>query len=445
MSLPRSRSCCVVKQSKVLVGLTILVFLLLVVYLGIVVVVMPLRFISISISDEAHTPLWNALPPTRIASKKKNDFYYNTYDDEKMKRSIPWEELSRDSVFANHRRKSYPPLGMPIILPKHLPLPIFVLNMPKSGSTSIHEYFECGMGKGFAVHYAYNLKVLTESERERIHPGVLTAGICMGHNRINDRPLVEGCGGFAVYSDAGMMIQDTLGHHDAVLDWKVHNNSNHQNLTKHDLFELPRRDWCFYPGVHALENIVKHYPYATILHLPRNAQDWVRSSTAWGQKRTMLERYHLRCHGFDNHTFHPPPLTEAERNKRLLERNIAKQQQNQQHHRRKNKTEAEWANWYKHDYTNRIRRFATNHPTLTYFESPLEDPNTPIRLEEATGIDRSCFGHKLKTFDRNKLVAKQKKRRKSRLQKEAAEKREQYHQTKKDKQQQQQQQTLPAA
>merc|ERR1712161_27319 len=64
------------------------------------------------------------------------------------------------------------------------------------------------------------------------------------------------------------------------------------------------------------------------------------------------------------------------------------------------KTDTEWMAWYDTNYTQRIREFAINHPTLTYFESKLDDPHTPTRLEQATGIAASCFGHRLKTADR---------------------------------------------
>ena len=50
-----------------------------------------------------------------------------------------------------------------------------------------------------------------------------------------------------------------------------------------------------------------------------------------------------------------------------------------------------WVAFYE-NYRNYVRRFALEHPSLTYVEIPL-DSNTGYELEQRTGIQRECWGH----------------------------------------------------
>jgi hypothetical protein len=58
-----------------------------------------------------------------------------------------------------------------------VPSPIFCLTLPKGGSTSIHQYFECGLGVGSAAHNCYpyaksqTLKHIGLSMRDNIDAG----------------------------------------------------------------------------------------------------------------------------------------------------------------------------------------------------------------------------------------------------------------------------------
>jgi hypothetical protein len=316
--------------------------------------------------------------------------------------------------------------------------------MPKSGSTTIHQFFSCGIGKLFSVHHTFNKKDMDPIKRDFVPPDMALVAACMGHNLISDKPLIKGCGGFSVWTDSGAVVWDVKGDDALVLDHIPHRKAP----TKEENSKLPHRNWCFYPGVHALENIEKYYPFATILHLPRNSTDWVQSSTGWSkgmmniglndsiyetevqnrhivnaaaadgngmeivtdntnnsqnanetQKlkphgKTMLDRYELKCNGFENDGkfIGPPKFGQNGQTLGSLTKTKTKAKQ---------KTNKEWINWYDNDYTAKIRNFALNHPTLTYFESPLDDPLTPVRLEKVTGINsEKCFGHHLKTSDR---------------------------------------------
>jgi hypothetical protein len=333
-------------------------------------------------------------------------------NDEKMSRSMTWEELDAGSIISKSRRGRYP--NGPKIVPIHLPLPIFVMNMPKSGSTTIHNYFNCGMGRHFSVHNLYNKEDMEESRLASVNADMEFVATCMGHNVFHDRPVAEGCGGYSVYTDSGGIIRDLEGEDGLVLDWNSNlieaakkNGTTNGTLaarTRKEQKKELHKEWCFYPGVHALDNIAKYYPYATILHLPRNATNWAKSTVGWGGnmgRSRLIERYNLVCDGFKNTTLTGPPKHPGMYHRR--------HKREKGHH----KTNLEWIEWYEQNYTSRIREFASNHPTLTYFESPLEDPITPKKLEEATGFATSCYGHSLKSVDRDATKEKMKKKKKA--------------------------------
>lgn len=195
-----------------------------------------------------------------------------------------------------------------------VPNPIFVLSLPKSGTTSTWKYFLCGK-QAAAHHY-------TKNETR----SVFKIGTCMGGNVWADRPMLEGCGGYRVLADAGAI-------------WA-------------------RGQRCFYPSVHGLDNIAKHYPTSTVLLVRRNTTAWVRSARHWNG---LLDRMGSACDGFPgNQTYQA--------------------------------TDDEWMDWYE-AHNNKIRQFVTDHPTLTYVEASLEDPNTAEYLEERTGVSASCWAN----------------------------------------------------
>jgi hypothetical protein len=259
----------------------------------------------------------------------------------------------------------------------------------------------------------YSQRDMEKARTPSVNADIEYVSTCLGHNLFHDRPILEGCGGYSVYTDAGGVIRDIEGEDGLVLDWnsnlleaaKKNGTNGTQQLvarTRKEQKQMLHREWCFYPGVHALDNIAKYYPYATILHLPRNATNWVKSTGGWGtntKRSRLIERYELVCDGFENNTFKGPPKELGMRH-RFREGNKPK------------KTNIAWLEWYEKNYTGRIREFASAHPTLTYFESPLEDPETPAKLQEATGIPSSCYGHALDSVSRNAFMdAKKKKNR----------------------------------
>jgi hypothetical protein len=215
-----------------------------------------------------------------------------------------------------------------------LPLPVLVVNMPKTGTSTIKKFFDCGLAAGRWSNHWKN-KDLTGKE-------LFTVEI-MSRNFQLGLPLLQGCGGWAVYTDSGGI---------------------YTNVTAGER-------QCFYPVVqqHGLETFAQDYPNATILHLPRsNTSAWVQSAKHW---KNLTGRWDDYCSGLQpDHN-----ILFADKRTRLT-------------------TDEEWASWYERNYTQRIRDFAKLHPSLTYVESSLDDvEGTGLFLEKVTALPAACFGH----------------------------------------------------
>jgi hypothetical protein len=111
---------------------------------------------------------------------------------------------------------------------------------------------------------------------------------------------------------------------------------------------------CYYPAIEGLDEFVKWYPNATLLYITRQTDDWTQSVSRWSMG-TLLRRW-KRCNlmGLINTTY-------AGMNA--------------------------FYEWHKR----LVRNFAKAHPSLTYIEAALEDPETGFLLQDATGIPASCW------------------------------------------------------
>jgi hypothetical protein len=81
----------------------------------------------------------------------------------------------------------------PLVLKQ--PTPIFVVGLPKAGTSSIHAMFECSGVK--SSHYC-----CCGSNRTHTHcnDGGRTFGECMRENIKAKRPILGGCGNYSVYA-----------------------------------------------------------------------------------------------------------------------------------------------------------------------------------------------------------------------------------------------------
>lgn len=149
-------------------------------------------------------------------------------------------------------------IEIPVIPVEHLKVstPIFVLSLPKSGTTSLFKFFLCA--KVFSAHTFG--KNYTTGKSFRL-------GQCMRKNYLANKPMVDGCGNYKVYTDNGFIAGPGN---------------------------------CFYPSLHAVDRIVSDYPNATIIVSYRPG--WLDSI----RKYNMLNRrWAQNCAVFPNVTEQP--------------------------------------------------------------------------------------------------------------------------------------------
>jgi len=153
---------------------------------------------------------------------------------------------------------------------------------------------------------------------------------CMLTNILDGNPPFEGCGDFDVWSDTGM-----------------------ENFER-----------CYHPIFSALPDIYDAHPDVTLLHVVRNTTSWWKSMKTY--RKANIIRHWKNCKSPDG-IF---PI-------------------------RHNKDNSDLEFIFKELYTNHtayVREFAANHPSVTYLEFTLEDPNISTLLEKATGISSTCWG-----------------------------------------------------
>ena len=127
--------------------------------------------------------------------------------------------------------------------------PIFCAGLPKSGTTSLHKYFNSlNMRSVFRSSHTFG-------KRNNTRPWT---GVCMQDNWKAGRPMLENCGYYQAWSDSGY---------------------------------AESKD-CFYALWHALEDFYRDYPNATIVLNVRNATDWVDSFHAWNGGG-LAQRWHM--------------------------------------------------------------------------------------------------------------------------------------------------------
>ena len=210
-----------------------------------------------------------------------------------------------------------------------VPYPIIVLNLPKSGTTALWQYFECGLGPDQAVHW------WTPNTHDKHHKtGDRLIGPCLHANIRDGTPPLQGCGeNYKVWLDAGYA------------------NQTH----------------CFQPAVHGLEAIYQHYPHATLLWVSRDTASWYQSVQRW---RPLMRKWSSSQNNCRQSFF---PNTDGTEAVGMLEQKdfVAFYERTRQH----------------------ARDFARTHPSLTYLEPPsgtvLSSPSLGPWLEENVGIDHA--------------------------------------------------------
>ena len=141
------------------------------------------------------------------------------------------------------------------LVPRHSPLPlelpIINLGLPKSGSTSLRDFFACG--KLNASHF-------------KCEKG--PCGMCAHKNIEAGRPPLEGCGNYDVF---------------AQLDWAPIG------------LPIPKDAPCFFPQLSALKELHKQHPKATFVLPTRPPMHWIASVDGWKHGSYRMRQVLAKC------------------------------------------------------------------------------------------------------------------------------------------------------
>jgi hypothetical protein len=256
------------------------------------------------------------------------------------------------------------PAAAPTSLPKlSVPLPIINLGMPKSGSSSLYDFFKCG---GFNSAHLLCNDGMGSGSCPANAAGTCRCGSCMHENLVAGRPIFEGCGNYDVWAQMDL---------DGYPVWTDTNGEQQNGL-------------CFMPQVTALDAIHAQFPNATFTLPVRSPANWIHSVSNWdgggtgtvGAEGDMRKR--LASCGF-------PDLP-------------------------KDWTDEQGAAFYE-GHTQAVRDFVKAHPSHTLLEFDLEEDIQAQGIKMAAafgGVHESCYGKSncFKSCDEKEEIERQKKK-----------------------------------
>ena len=142
------------------------------------------------------------------------------------------------------------PNGPRTVRPENASDPVFVLGMPKSGTSSIAAYFECGRGAKKVSHWLCDRRKV-DNWKDKEH-----CADCIYRNVNAGEDPLKGCGNFDVWAQ-----MDREGDNDGL---------------------------CYFPQIEALEALHEYYPTATLILNLRPLDKWVSSVQRWGTMHSRL-------------------------------------------------------------------------------------------------------------------------------------------------------------
>jgi hypothetical protein len=214
--------------------------------------------------------------------------------------------------------------------PLKIPTPVLLASLPKSGTTSVWKYFMCG---GQSASHLFAKVNETWSNTTVLGTGSRRRG-----NVIDSGLCMKW------NSLAGRPLLKGCGDYDVWTDTGY-------------VAPLKEEPACYYPAIEGLDDWFKSYPNSTIMLITRSVDSWVSSVSKW-KGGSLVRKWHL-CHLSDI-------IESSNRTKSLTH----------------------FYEWQ----LEHIRDFARTHPSITYIEAALEDPNIASILHAKTGIPSSCWG-----------------------------------------------------
>jgi hypothetical protein len=222
----------------------------------------------------------------------------------------------------------------------------FVVGYPKSGTTSIYNYFNCS---GVVTqHYCSGGDTNASPPCEH-----MPMAHCIVENLAKKRPMLRRCGDYEVY--AQIDGERPLRRPHGVKKWSslMNDGSVDSETFLH-----------FLPQHFFLEKLHKEYPTATYILPLRDPRDWANSVMRWYQMSVrFVNEYWLY-----NSTFKRP-------------------------HIRDKATRTDWLAMIYEEHTQFVRDFVRKHPSHALVEVNISDPNAGIVMQNAFGHPASCWGH----------------------------------------------------
>ncbi len=267
----------------------------------------------------------------------------------------PSEQALRDTFSVTKRTTS-----------RELGKPYLVVGYPKSGTTSVYQFFQCSGLK--TQHFC----CCGDSSDHPPCEGS-TMAVCILKNMANNRTMLQDCGDYDVYCQLDgerpvKAFQDTpRGFRGVLLE--------DGSLELHRTADKLDRTWLyrhFLPQHFHLQRLHEENPEATFILPLREPEAWANSVFHWFEMRGRVVNEYIAF----NHSVQRPGKQNA----------------------------MEWLKRIYQEHTNYIRDFVQEHPSHVLVELNIADPDAGKRLAEVFHLDESCWGHHNKIGDRAKNI-----------------------------------------
>ena len=283
-----------------------------------------------------------------------------------------------------------------------LPTPIINVGFPKSGTSSIFEFFHCNGLRGqhwYCCEPQHNYKSSTKK---------MLMAQCMLRNlaemkkqgKNSNIRIFDGCGTYDVYSEInGPRHQHKLGTRGQVLD----DGSVNPSL-------IPR---MFFPQHFHLNIIHEHYPNATFVLHTRPVDTWVKSVLRWNpalkiefgeeflmqlQNKNKIWAYQF----MDNYAATTSSKSKSNNNNNgvgggghhhILNTTITNPSVRKQRITKYRNNYEEFLPWLYQYHTEFIKAFVSTYPSHTLIEVDITKNETGKILGDAFGVNSQCWGN----------------------------------------------------
>jgi hypothetical protein len=233
-------------------------------------------------------------------------------------------------------------------------LPVLVVGLPKTGTTSLANFFHCG-GLTTSHYKCVNIDGENVSFTSDGSTMDQTCGRCIRDALATNQPPLKSCGNFEAWAQMDVAGKPDSGC--AGLNGVANCSTTGGSLRSDESSD----DTCFFPQVDALDALDAEFPEATlVLNTRASPESWISSVDDWNDLRERLRDCEIR--GL--------PVGEGERGP---------------------EGDAQLIRFVEQHEAN-VRAFVSSHPSHRLVEVTIEDSDAGNALEAAFGIPASCWG-----------------------------------------------------